>query len=341
MSTNETIVKIIGWLPVLKPIKMPNLFYSEDYNERIQEFSVDLCKVLPLLDSKIKCVKTSVINVPNREVLRNLKNVNKFSFDKRDVKFIKIECWYEFNKELFQQLNPKENISTFFSNLPYFASDFFGSVLRDSMIIVELAFPGRFNYHTGCCYWKRRKMGEISSFHGIYREALDNKNFKWPEVQTLSFIKVSQWIKKIGLFDQGVSRSPIQRALASFTHLFSPRDSENLFWAMQGLEAFYCKGNGDLRRQLSEKSRLFLGEWNQMKNIVGSLYDFRSKFVHGSFNLERWNNDRMYDHEDEKDREDLYKATMLAIRILLSTLQKCAVQEITDVKFDYSMIIEK
>jgi hypothetical protein len=110
---------------------------------------------------------------------------------------------------------------------------------------------------------------------------------------------------------------------------------------MQGLEAFYCRGSGDLRRQLSEKSRLFLGKWDKMKNIVGSLYDFRSKFVHGSFNIERWNNDCMYNSKDMKDQDDLYKATMFAIRLLLATLQKCVEQDIDNVEFEYSMIIKK
>jgi hypothetical protein len=288
-------------------------------------------------------VKTTIVKVPNKDVIKNLQNLNKILFDIRDFKFIKIETWFEFDKVIFQQLNPTLDDSYFYNHMPHFATSLLPPALKDALILADLAFPGRIKCKTGCTYWQRHRMNEISYFHGIYREALTNEKFKWPSVQTLPYVKVCQWVKKLGLFDQGIARSPIQRALASFTHLLSPSGSgaECLFWAMQGLEAFYCRGNGDLRRQLSEKSRLFLGKWDKMKNIVGSLYDFRSKFVHGSFNLERWNNDRMNNPEDKKDQDDLYKATMLAIRFLLGTLQKCAEQDITDVKFDYSMIIEK
>jgi hypothetical protein len=174
-------------------------------------------------------------------------------------------------------------------------------------------------------------------------KAVCGTTFKWPAVHIVPFEGIYEWETKLGLFQQGIARNPIQRALASFTHLAalsSVADGEILFWSMQGLEAFFCRGTGDLRRQLSEKSRLFLGEWEDKRNIVAQLYDFRSKFVHGNFNLARWNNNIEPSTVDLHDVEAAYAAVMLASRMLLSTLQKCAQDKITSVEFSYSISIE-
>jgi hypothetical protein len=114
-----------------------------------------------------------------------------------------------------------------------------------------------------------------------------------------------------------------------------------LFWAMQGFEAFYCRGNSDLRRQLSEKSKLLLGPWKDTKNIVGRLYDLRSKFVHGDFNLDRWNTNLAIEPSDWKTLEAFESALGLAVRMLLATLQKCAREKIVGVEFNYSLSISK
>jgi len=78
---------------------------------------------------------------------------------------------------------------------------------------------------------------------------------------------------------------------------------------------------------------------DRIEKYRGEFVRFRSKFVHGDFNLERWNNNLEPEKEDIKGQESSYSAVMLATRMLLSTLQRCADECITSVEFEYSLKI--
>jgi hypothetical protein len=335
-------INIVGWLPISDPRKLPFIYRPEDFDECLKEFSSGLYEALPLFCQFIKNVNIQ-IKEPGVGTLKDLQRLNgKFCFGLSNCIFIKINCCMEFDETISDESNGGNYTYTTYDCVCSGAYEL-SSIIKDMLILADLAFPARISADIGRTYWGRKKMYVISDSHSSFAEVLHNVNLKWPPIRVVPFMKVCKWVNRLGLFDKGIARSPIQRALSSFTHLYSSLDAgtgENLFWSMQGLEAFYCRGNGDLRRQLSEKSRVFLGQWEETKNIVGNLYDFRSKFIHGSFNLERQNSEVMYTAEDEKDQDKLYEATMFASRMLLSSIQKCAEENIVSVEFSYSMKIE-
>jgi hypothetical protein len=106
---------------------------------------------------------------------------------------------------------------------------------------------------------------------------------------------------------------------------------------MQGLEAFYCEGTGDLRRQLSEKVRIWIGPWNDKRNIIGHLYDVRSAFVHGGANIEYHGHHVDSWAENEKGKIEHSSSTTFAVRLLLSTIQKCVKDKVTDVVWGFKV----
>jgi hypothetical protein len=106
---------------------------------------------------------------------------------------------------------------------------------------------------------------------------------------------------------------------------------------MQGLEAFYCHGNGDLRRQLSEKTRMWLGDWSDSKNIVGQLYDMRSRFVHGSGLIEYANHNLDGWAENHQGIKKQTYGTTLAVRMLIATLQKCVALNTSNIDWSYAV----
>ncbi|WP_147617715.1 hypothetical protein [Oxalobacter paraformigenes] len=105
-----------------------------------------------------------------------------------------------------------------------------------------------------------------------------------------------EWANKNN-FEKYISESRIERTLAAYTYVVGLADSTSdgiqLFGVMQALEAFYIDGHGDMRRQLSEKVKLWLGRWENNTNIVGRLYDVRLTFVHGTAKLISWNRDKL------------------------------------------------
>jgi len=333
-----TEIKVNGWLPIKIPLRIPDCF-PPDFSECLEQFCNGLVRVLPMLCPQIISVESRIIKPPSY-VIKDVYTLNGGGwFEPKYHKFIQVQCVMEYDNE---QMNfpEKSNVEGLLRGA---AACDLASTLEDALLLAQLSFPTRIHSASGRTYLGRYPMNEVSRVSGIFHESIWDPVMKWPEVRTIPLEKVCEWEVKLGLFQQGIARTPVQRALASFSHLVTTKSlygGESLFWSMQGLESFYCRGNGDLQRQLSEKSRLFLGQWIGLKNnIVGSLYGFRSRFVHGDFNLERWNNNLEPEKEDMKGQEALHSAVLLATRMLLSTLQRCADECITSVEFEYSLKI--
>lgn len=333
-----TEIKVNGWLPIRIPLRIPDWPSPPDFSECLDQFCLGLVSALPTLNPSIISVEARIIKPPSY-VTKDIYTLNGDGwFDPKFYKFLQVQCVMAYDSD---QMNvPDEsNVEGMLGGL---AACDLASTLEDALLLAQLSYPTRIHSVSGRTYLGRYPMNEVSRISGVLHECIWDPALKWPEVKTIPIEKVCEWEAKLGLFKQGVARTPVQRALASFSHLVATKSihgGETLFWSMQGLESFYCRGSGDLRRQLSEKSRLFLGQWVGLKNIVGSLYDFRSKFVHGDFNLDRWNNNLEPEAEDQKGQEASLSAVLLATRMLLSTLQKCADECITSVEFEYSLKI--
>jgi hypothetical protein len=162
-----------------------------------------------------------------------------------------------------------------------------------------------------------------------------------PPLSDIEISEVFRWLGKVG-FQSGLPTTRIQRALAAYTHVIglpADRQGEVLFRAMQGLEAFYCDGNGDLRRQLGEKAATWLGPWQTKKNIVGHLYDSRSKFVHGAGHLDYWNRQEDLGEENDDKLAEFSAVVTFSVRLLIATLQKCVQSGVTNYRWRYTMEI--
>lgn len=172
-------------------------------------------------------------------------------------------------------------------------------------------------------------------------DSADDLNNAWPALNQPDLIDVVKWLKAISAFSPPVARTRLQRAFAAFTYLVGHRtlesEGEMLFRAMQGLEAFYCDGVGDLRKQLSDKSQLWLGLTQSPSNLVGKLYDLRSKYVHGSAKMPYAMSIEDPEEHAPSSMKEFSSGVDLAIRLLVAALQKCAVNEVQDLHWDYAV----
>ena len=210
-----------------------------------------------------------------------------------------------------------------------------------SKLLSELSDPGCIDSLTGIASADGIASYEIQS-KSTFRELKfpDEDDPTWPPLNRISLQDVASWAKSVGMFERGLASSRVLRALAAFSHVVGltwRRDGDVLFRAMQGLEAFYCDGVGDLRRQLSEKSKIWLGSWDDRRNMVGSLYDLRSKFVHGSAKLEFWNHHHDAWSEDGKTMKEFSYGQTLAVRMLIATLQRSCIENVGDLAWSYAV----
>ncbi|WP_375576168.1 hypothetical protein [Paracidovorax oryzae] len=330
-----TKILVRSWVPIRKMIflldGMPN-----DFVAVLEDFVNDLPSALLNLVNDVESVEVQ-LDSPPENVLQDLLQLVGENLDIPEwYEFIRIDCVVNYELEVIQSQSKALEINE--GMLSGMAACLVSGDVADALCLAQLAYPMRIKSAKGRSWIDGEAYNAIKSLDGFPYDLLSNIEGGWPNLGIIKLSDVSSWEVKLGLFDNGVAKTPVQRALASFTHACAlPTSSrgEALFWAMQGLEAFYCRGTGDLRNQLSEKSKIFLGPWNDKKNIVGKMYDFRSKFVHGSFNLQRWNNNR--ELEDFSDEDDFYAAYSLAIRMLFATLHQCVIDDIAAVDFEYKI----
>lgn len=221
------------------------------------------------------------------------------------------------------------------------AAYYLGRALDIALDLSELSSPG--------CIWAVE--GAVVIREGIYAQTSAKRFFgalhpraefpaAWPPVVTLPLTRVVRWAKAVGMLSAPLAESRLQRVLAAYTNLVgleTQGDNEPLFRAMQALEAFYCDGVGDLRRQLAEKTRVWLGQHDGTTNIVGQLYDVRSKFVHGSAKLEyRHSTADPWEH-DEKTMFQLSSGASFATRLLVASLQRCVVEQVIDLSWPFGV----
>jgi hypothetical protein len=215
------------------------------------------------------------------------------------------------------------------------------SVLSDDLfkvcLLASISYPGRFHTATGQVFLEDNPLNPVQSLQGL-TTCTFSSNYSWPFITVLPLRTVDKWERRLGLFSSGVGDTPVKRALASYTHLQKGETYENLFFAMQGLESFYCRGTGDLQRQLSEKAQLFLGKFENSRKSISKLYNMRSRFVHGDFPISYFGADIDLDSEFDNQDDELEESSALSVRLLAGTIHKCIRENITSIEYKWSII---
>lgn len=329
-----------AWLPI-RTTAFDQEKHAAPIDSGIQSFLNELPAALPLVFGELKEIKVSVEEPPANigAYIARSSSIHAPPLFRCAHVSAKVRVDQDSNEVATDNSDPDNHFDR------ASAAHYLSRAIDVALDLSELASPG--------CVWAIE--GAVVVEEGIYSQnsekvpisefhpRTDTPN-PWPSVISLPLSSVVGWARCIGMFDAPLATTRLQRALAAYTNLVGlgfRNEGECLFRAMQGLEAFYCDGVGDLRRQLSEKSQLWLGPSNSTSNIVGQLYDLRSQYVHGGAGLQ-------YSHDladpwehDEKTMIRLSSGTGFATRLLVASLQRCITEEITELSWSYSVVSER
>ncbi|MBI5589568.1 MAG: hypothetical protein HY881_03700 [Deltaproteobacteria bacterium] len=167
---------------------------------------------------------------------------------------------------------------------------------------------------------------------------LKAKEDGWPPIDIIDTKIVWAWLNSIPDFKNGLSKAKIGRAIGALSYIMKPISNDEthsiLIWALLGLEAIYCNGGG-YKAQLIQKTDALFGKRETHKKMFGLMYDYRSRLIHGDIDFPYWHNP--YDGSDEYERfhVELWRATAMAVNVLLASLQKMALSNISELKFKY------
>ncbi|WP_341279177.1 hypothetical protein [Paenibacillus sp. FSL H8-0537] len=221
--------------------------------------------------------------------------------------------------------------------------DHFVKRLYDFIISINIARVGSLQLDQGLIFIDNLIYKETEMMINNFQEVLFfTQKTKWPVLEELEIHTVWNWITaKVGFLD-GVGGTPVERALTALTYLFGSHSESNegmdLFFTMIGLEALYCSSNNGIKEQLLEKSQVFLGAQNEYKKLFKSMYDYRSKFIHGGLNFP--GKYYFFEGSDEFDKfsKESYDVTLMAQSVLIATLQQLSKRNMNELNFKYSLV---
>ncbi|WP_433708994.1 hypothetical protein [Paenibacillus illinoisensis] len=215
--------------------------------------------------------------------------------------------------------------------------------LYDFILCINIARVGTFEVAQGIAYinnqfYKKTNM-MISNFRDV---SLFTQKTKWPPLDNMEIKVVWDWIIDKNGFLDGVGGTAIERALTALTYLFGSSGESiegiDLFFTMIALEALYCSSNNGIKEQLIEKSQVFLGIQNEYKKLFKSMYDYRSKFIHGGLNFPGKYHYFDGDADYEKFSKESYDVTLMAQSVLIATLQQLSKRNMNELTFRYSLV---
>lgn len=316
-----------AWIAI-RPAFPDELDWAVENNARVASSLREFPVALAMVHATLNDVDISE-GVPSLDILSQLKallgglDISQFSLRR-------VRCLVKF--ETGKSTSPAGLLDSFAANQLKEAIDVV-SVLN------QIARPGSLGVAGGVVIVDNKILSTITRQWFMYElHSGDSRRIVWPQIVDLSLAQVCSWSGELGALSSAIARTRVQRSFAALTYalsLPSVQAGETLFRAMQGLEAFFSDGVGDLRRQLSEKSQLWLGTSGKSKNIVGHLYDLRSSYVHGSANLsysfglhDSW-------EEDRQTSKKLSEGVEFAVRLLLATIQRCIRDQVFELQWKY------
>jgi hypothetical protein len=326
---------VAAWFPIRSSIlDEPERASYED--DSIARWIAELPEALEELSPHLSKVSASFMTAPDNILEKLARRSPLISL--RLFRMVVISAEVAFDETADQHPNERRPPDQVF--LDANASFYLVRHVAIAALLSELACPGCLTIDEGVSVIDGQMFESVpskSSFP-VARAKADLTN-SWPPLSNCDLRVVAKWVSDIGAFSPPLATSRIQRAFAALTQivvLSLSREGEVLFRAMQGLEAFYCDGIGDLRKQLSDKTQLWLGSKSDPSNLVGHLYDLRSKYVHGSAKMPyAYDIADPWEH-DPKTMNHFSSSVEFAVRLLIATLQRCIADSVSEVSWSYS-----
>ncbi|NDI35092.1 hypothetical protein EPK97_09995 [Chengkuizengella sediminis] len=244
-------------------------------------------------------------------------------------------------------IDGKEELSTSSELFTGLTVDHFIKRMYDFIICINIAKVGSIEVNYGLTFIDKEKYKITNMMISLLEEVYYfTKKTKWPLLEELEIRSVWEWLGEKKGFLDGVGGTPIERALTALSYLFGSSDESNnegmdLFYSMIGLEALYCSSNNGIKEQLIEKTQVFLGTQNDYKKLFKRMYDYRSKFIHGSLNFPGKYNIFDAAEEFEHYMSEYIDVILMAQSVLISTIQQLSKRNMNYLDFKYSLVNKK
>lgn len=207
----------------------------------------------------------------------------------------------------------------------------------------QLAAPGYAHFPETSGFINNQPWGTGSKISWVLHEArFAADKYDWPSISRLPLEQADAWLCGIpGILD-GMGNGRTGRAIGALSRILcgNLNDSSEMgiAWALLGLEALYADGTQGLSQQILRKSEILLGPRNPKKARLKGVYDYRSRFLHGSIDLPlAYTADRFDPPDQGKFMLDTYEYWGIATCMLIATLQQMILRNLVELTFSLSL----
>lgn len=266
-----------------------------------------------------------------------------------DFWFLEITAEFQFSDE-----DVEKQIGDFFgSPFPekkdlylHIGSEEIKQKIQDLLLAINIAKYGLITTNRGAIFTDNVYRGGINGTNNIFYEAAQlSESNGWPKIFEIDIATVWSWLNSLESFGNSIGEGNIGRAVGAITYLMKNTVSErnesinlDIVWILLGLEALYGKGNVGLKSQLMQKTKVFLGEPTESKKKFGAAYDFRSRLIHGDIDIPFSYSFYEGHPKYENLSDELGESRLLAVSVLLSSVQKLIIEEKKELSFKYTVV---
>ena len=255
---------------------------NERYRERLYNMMDQLCGmsgkiVYRYVDEEIDFVSIILLEGKKHKKEYNLIYKHK-KIKEKNCELLKFSVSIGENELKHEKFNSK------------LAELYFSKLLYEIFLIANICVIGSIDYCDSAIFvnneYTDSKLERIDvwSLQRAYDFIL---KYNWPVDIDLNFIDGWNWHEKYILYFDGFSINKTSRAINALSRIFIfdqfGQDSSNeLLWAMIGIETLLTNGKGGILDQVREKLVvLFNVSTPSIKKIINKMYNYRSRFVHG------------------------------------------------------------
>lgn len=220
-------------------------------------------------------------------------------------------------------------------------SEYFEFLVNDYLtrlnFLINLTYATNVDFIHGVIYSDSNKYigkTKIIASDIMYAYAHSRK-MNWPIIKNVKLIDTINWFYKFNIHPNNRSENNLHRAINGFSNLFGSlreKRSADLFWVMLAIESLLVESNQNVTSQFKEKSKIILGEPKEYKRKLTKLYEYRSKLIHGKFNIYP----KFYsDYKNVKVEYNDY--LMFAVSILIALIRELIEKQKAEFEFELKL----
>ncbi|WP_143504054.1 MULTISPECIES: hypothetical protein [unclassified Pseudomonas] len=206
--------------------------------------------------------------------------------------------------------------------------------LYDIFFIMNMSVPGSCEF-LNVRFYKSADSVQVSrdvarfnlssyNFEEGYFDCLNGKTFAPIE---LPLEQVNSWYQRLGLGVKQKADNQVARAIYALLHVCkSDIDINSIIWIFHALESIYTTRVGEgvpgIANRMIGLIDLDVSKKKAVTNNLRSLYNYRSAFVHGGYEVHHPMGSEVLDKRLDADRFDIYDGCRVGFNLVVLSIQK-------------------